>query len=513
MLFSKKENLIGENSLFKKVLIANRGEIAVRIIKACQEMGIRTVGVYSEVDSRSPHVQIADESINLGDPTPSESYLNIPKIIENAQSVEAEAIHPGYGFLAENPDFAKACHDSGIKFIGPKAEVIRLIGDKIEAKKTMENANVPVIPGYHGEKQDMKTLLNQGSKIGFPLLVKATAGGGGKGMRIVHSENELEQAIESAKRESKSAFGNDSVFLEKYLDKPRHIEFQILADEHGNVIHLFERECSIQRRHQKIIEETPSPIMTKSLRDRMGKAAVIAAETINYTNAGTIEFMVDGNLNFYFMEMNTRLQVEHPITEATTGVDLAKWQLKIADGQELTIKQKDLNQRGHAIECRIYAEDPANGFLPSIGVLKKVEPPNGPNIRNDTGVETNLEITSYYDPMLAKLVTSAENREESINKMIWALSRYVVLGVTTNISFLKKVLEHQEFKKGNITTHFIDNYFKDWTTTSDKGLPLDAIIALAVYDTIHTKRHEVVRFKESDPHSPWKNVGRWRIGV
>jgi acetyl/propionyl-CoA carboxylase alpha subunit len=331
-------------------------------------------------------------------------------------------------------------------------------------------------------------------------------------MRIVHSADHLEQAIESAKRESKSAFGNDSVFLEKYIDKPRHIEFQILADEHGKVIHLFERECSIQRRHQKIIEETPSPVMTKSLREKMGDAAVIATEAIKYTNAGTIEFMVDGNLKYYFMEMNTRLQVEHPITEVTTGIDLAKWQLKIANGKELTLKQKDIIQRGHALECRIYAEDPANGFLPSIGILKKVEPPTGPNIRNDTGVETNLEITSYYDPMLAKLVTNAENREECINKMIWALSRYIVLGVTTNISFLKKVLEHKEFKNGNITTHFIDNYFKDWTT-SKKGLPIDAIISLAVYDSMHTKRQEVVRFKESDPHSPWKNVGRWRIGV
>lgn len=512
MLFLKKENRSGENKLFKKVLIANRGEIAVRIIKACQEIGIKTVAVYSEVDKRAPHVQLADESINLGEPTPSESYLNIPKIIESAQSVGAEAIHPGYGFLAENPDFAKACHDKGIKFIGPKPEVIRLMGDKIEAKKTMENADVPVIPGYHGEKQDMATLVKEGKKVGFPLLVKATAGGGGKGMRIVNSEDELEQSIESAKRESKSSFGNDSVFLEKYLDIPRHIEFQILADEHGNVIHLFERECSIQRRHQKIIEETPSPVMTKELREEMSKAAIAAAEAIDYTNAGTIEFMVDGNLNFYFMEMNTRLQVEHPITEATTGIDLAKWQLKIANGMELTLKQKNVTQRGHAIECRIYAEDPSNGFLPSIGVLKKVELPSGPNIRNDTGVETNIEITPYYDPMLAKLVVSAENREESINKMIWALSNYVILGVTTNISFLKKVLEHEEFRKGNITTHFIDNYFEDRTITN-KGLPLDAIIALAVYDSIHTRRQEVVRFKEADPHSPWKRVGRWRMGV
>lgn len=498
--------------MFKKVLIANRGEIAVRIIKACQELGIKTVAIYSDVDKSAPHVQIADESINLGDPTPSESYLNIPKIIENVQKIGAEAIHPGYGFLAENPDFAKACHDSGIKFIGPKPEVITLMGDKIEAKKTMEQADVLVIPGYHGLKQDMATLVKEGKKIGFPLLVKATAGGGGKGMRIVNSEDDLEQSIESAKRESKSAFGNDSVFLEKYLDKPRHIEFQVLADEQGNIIHLFERECSIQRRHQKIIEEAPSPVMTKKLRELMGNAAVAAAKAVGYTNAGTIEFMVDGDLNFYFMEMNTRLQVEHPITEATIGIDLAKWQLKIASGKKLTLTQKDVTQRGHALECRIYAEDPSNGFLPSIGKLKKVELPTGPNIRNDTGVETNLEVTPYYDPMLAKLIVSAENRDESINKMIWALSRYVVLGVTTNISFLKKVLEHNEFRKGNITTHFIDNHFKDWIVAKEK-IPVDALIALAVYDSMHSQRQEVVRYKEADPHSPWKYVGRWRMGV
>jgi acetyl-CoA carboxylase biotin carboxylase subunit len=498
--------------MFKKVLIANRGEIAVRIIKACQEMGIKTVAVYSEVDRNSPHMQLADEAVNLGDPTPSESYLNIAKIIEHAQHVGAEAIHPGYGFLAENPDFAKACGDKGIKFIGPTPEVIRLMGDKIEAKRTIAKANIPVIPGYNGVKQDIPTLVKEGKKIGFPLLVKATAGGGGKGMRVVHKEEELEQSIESAKREAKSAFGNDSVFLEQYIDKPRHIEFQILADEHGQVIHLFERECSIQRRHQKIIEETPSPIMTPKLREEMGKAAVAAAKTVGYTNAGTIEFMVDGKQHYYFMEMNTRLQVEHPITEATTGVDLAKWQLRIASGMPLTIQQNDLLQRGHALECRIYAEDPLNGFLPSIGTLEKVQLPHGPNIRNDTGVETNFHVSPYYDPMLAKLTVSAENREESIQKMIWALSHYVVLGVTTNISFLKKVLEHPEFRKGNITTHFINDYFREWMVTKE-GLPLDALISLAVYDSLHTQRQEVVRYKEADPHSPWQHVGRWRMGV
>ena len=498
--------------MFKKVLIANRGEIAVRIIKACQEMNIKTVAVYSKVDKNAPHVNLADEVVTLGEPTPAESYLNILKIIEAAKKTNADAIHPGYGFLAENPDFAQSCIDADIKFIGPNPKVISLMGDKIAAKKTMKKAGVPIIPGYHGVKQDTSTLVKEGKKIGFPLLVKAAAGGGGKGMRIVHSENLLEESIEGAKRESKSAFGDDTVFLEKYLDKPRHIEFQILADDHGNTIHLFERECSIQRRHQKIIEESPSPVMTAQLREKMGKAAVAAAKAVGYTNAGTVEFMVDGDLNFYFMEMNTRLQVEHPVTEMTTGVDLAKWQLRIASDMELTIKQKDLSQRGHAIECRIYAEDPSNGFLPSVGKLEKVESPTGPNIRDDTGIYTGMEITPYYDPMLAKLVVSGEKRSETIDKMIWALSRYVVLGVTTNISFLKKVLEHKEFRNGNITTHFIENYFKDWTSAKD-GLPVDAIIALAVYDSMHTKTEEIVRYKEADPHSPWKHVGRWRMGA
>jgi acetyl-CoA carboxylase biotin carboxylase subunit len=496
--------------MLKKVLVANRGEIAVRIIKACQELGINTVAIYSDVDKKAPHVQLADETISLGDPTPIQSYLNITRIIKLAHEVGAEAIHPGYGFLAENPDFANSCNDIGIKFIGPSFKVISLMGDKIEAKKIMEKAGVPVIPGYHGVKQDNKSLIEEGKKIGFPLLVKAAAGGGGKGMRIVHSADKLKEAIDSSKRESKSAFGDDTVFLEKYLDKPRHVEFQILADEHGNIIHLFERECSIQRRHQKIIEETPSPVMNTKLRKKMGESAVAAAKAVGYTNAGTVEFMIDKNLNFYFMEMNTRLQVEHPITEMTTGIDLAKWQLKIASGEKLIIKQEDLIQRGHAIECRIYAEDPNKGFLPSIGTLERVEAPTGPNIRNDSGIYAGMKITPYYDPMLAKIITYAETREENINKMIWALSHYAIMGVTTNISFLKKVLEHEEFRKGNITTHFIDNYFKDQIEVKDR-LPVDAIIALAVYDCLHKKSQEIVRYKEADPHNPWKHVGRWRV--
>ncbi|MFH1013408.1 MAG: acetyl-CoA carboxylase biotin carboxylase subunit [Thermoplasmatota archaeon] len=496
--------------MFKKILIANRGEIAVRIIKACQELGITTVAIYSDVDIKAPHVLLADEAVNLGDPTPIESYLNIPKIIKIAQEKNAEAIHPGYGFLAENPDFAETCNKVGIKFIGPSPKVISLMGDKIAAKKTMEKAGVPIIPGYHGLNQDNESLIKEGKKIGFPLLIKAAAGGGGKGMRIVRSKDALLDSIESAKRESKSSFGNDTVFIERYLEKPRHIEFQILADEYGNTIHLFERECSIQRRHQKIIEESPSPVMTPELREKMGNAAVTAAKTVGYSNAGTVEFMVDKDLNYYFMEMNTRLQVEHPITEMTTGIDLVKWQLRIASGEKLTIQQDELFQRGHAIECRVYAEDPKNGFLPSVGTLLKVEEPAGPNIRVDSGITVHLGVSPYYDPMLSKLITYAENREDCIKKMIWALSSYIILGVTSNIFFLRNVLEHEQFHRGNTTTHFIDDYFKDWTITKN-ALPVDALIALAVYDSMHSNKEEVVRYKEADPHSPWKHVGRWRI--
>ncbi len=498
--------------MIEKVLVANRGEIAVRIIKACQERGIKTVAVYSEVDKNAPNVRIADESVDLGDPTPSESYLNIPKIIDAAMSKDADAIHPGYGFLAENPDFAKSCGDVDIKFIGPPAEVIADMGNKIKAKNLMKEADVPVIPGYHGSKQDTDTLIEEGKNIGFPLMVKATSGGGGKGMKIVRDKEDLRDSIESAKREALSSFGDGSVFLERYLDQPRHIEFQILADEHGNIIHLNERECSIQRRHQKIIEETPSPMMTEELREEMGSAAVRAADAVGYVNAGTVEFMVDSEHKYYFLEMNTRLQVEHPITEAITGVDLAKWQLRIANGKKMDISQEDVRPNGHAMECRIYAEDPTNGFLPCTGEVNKIELPRGPNVRNDVGIEEGMEVTPYYDPMVGKLIVKGENRADSIEKMCWALSRYAVLGIKTNIPFLKEIIAHEAFKGGDITTHFLEDHFQDWTDVKEE-LDLDALIALAVYDSMHPKRKEVVRYKESDPHSPWRSSGRWRIGV
>ena len=503
--------------MFTKILIANRGEIAVRVIRACQEMGIKTVAVYSEVDKKMPHVQLADESADLGPPAPSESYLNIEKIIKAAQDCGAEAIHPGYGFLSENPNFADACEKAGIVFIGPSSDVIAKMGSKIYAKTTMEKANVPVISGYHGDNQDNSFLVEKGAEIGFPLMVKASSGGGGKGMRIVHEKKFLESAIEGAKRESLSSFGDDTVFLEKYLLNPRHIEFQILADHHGNTIHLFERECSIQRRHQKIIEETPSPVITSKLRCRMGEAAVRAAEAVGYRNAGTVEFMYsDGD--FYFMEMNTRLQVEHPITEAVTGIDLVKWQLRIAAGEEMTLKQDALTQRGHAIECRIYAEDPEKNFMPSSGYITAISLPFGTNVRHDIGIEQGNEVSAYYDPMISKLIVHGENRTDAIEKMVWALSNYVALGITTNISFLKEVLQHPEFAKGNINTHFISEHLPDWSLTKDE-LPLEVIVAAALHDILEETEgfsHDTAVAHPAHAHgdrlSPWKTAGAWRIG-
>ena len=498
--------------MFEKVLIANRGEIAVRVIKACQELGVHTVAVYSSADKQAPHVQLADESVLIGEPAPSESYLDMDKIISAAKDRDAEAIHPGYGFLSENPVFAKRCEDEGIVFIGPRADTISLMGDKIAAKKTMENAEVPVIPGYHGEEQTTERFKEEAKKIGYPVIIKASAGGGGKGMRIIRSEGELAQSLESSMREAKAAFGNDSMFMEKYLENPRHIEFQILADQNGHTIHLFERECSIQRRHQKVVEEAPSVALTPELREKMGDAAVRAAEAVKYLNAGTVEFMLSGE-GFYFMEMNTRLQVEHAITETTTGIDLAKWQLRIASGEPLTLKQEDVTQRGHSIECRIYAEDPEKGFLPSTGTLHKLELPHGPNVRHDMGIESGQEVSPYYDPMLSKLIVYGEDRDAAVSKMVWALSNYVTLGVTTNVAFLKEVLMHPEFRKGNVNTHFIDDYFKDWKFHKDE-IPHEVLIAAGIYDFLHytMPKKGGQETGESDPHSPWKKAGKWRLG-
>jgi len=492
-----------------KILVANRGEIAVRIMTACKEMGIATVGVYSDVDAKSPHVEMADESYPLGDPTPSASYLNIEKLIDIARKSGANAVHPGYGFLSERATFAQACKDAGIKFIGPTPEVIHGMGDKIEAKRTMRKAGVPVIPGFTGEEKE--TLREACERIGFPVLIKASAGGGGKGMKIVRRMDELDEAVASARREAKSAFGDGELLLEKYLSKPRHIEFQILADEHGKIIHLFERECSIQRRHQKVIEETPSVALDPELRARMGEAAILAARTIGYSNAGTVEFMIDADKNFYFLEMNTRLQVEHAITEMTTGIDIVKWQIRIAMGEPLTLEQDKIMQRGHAIECRIYAEDPEKDFMPSTGTLKTVELPTGMNIRHDTGISQGNKISPYYDPMLAKLIVYGEDRKDAARKMEWALCNYIALGVTTNIPFLRAIVHHPAFASGDIDTHFIETHFKKWVQA--ETLPPEVLIAAAIDDLHHSGAAEETHegAQENESVSPWTTAGRWRI--
>ena len=495
--------------MFSKVLVANRGEIAVRIMRACQEMGIRTVAIYSDVDALSPHVQMADESHALGDPKPSESYLNMDKIIKITKACGAEAIHPGYGFLSENAEFARRCEAEGINFIGPPSGVIAKLGDKIEAKTTVEGAGVPTVPGFYDTVDNIEKVAQWCEETGYPVIVKAAGGGGGKGMRIVESRAHLEDALAGARREAQSAFGADKVFIEKFLRDTRHIEFQLLADKHGNVIHLFERECSIQRRHQKVIEETPSVALTPELRKTMGKAAVKAAKAAGYVNAGTAEFMFsDGK--FYFLEMNTRLQVEHGITEATTGVDIVKWQLKIAAGEELTLGQEDLTQRGHAIECRIYAEDPEHGFMPSTGKIQRMESPSGINVRLDTGIESGQTITPFYDPMLAKLIVYAENRPDAINKMDWALSNYIALGITTNIQFLRALIRHPAFAEGKTNTRFISDHFTGWC--AGKAPPHEALIAAALFDSMG----EVLEpsgnggEKAAEEPTPWKSLKGWR---
>ncbi|MFX0116400.1 MAG: acetyl/propionyl/methylcrotonyl-CoA carboxylase subunit alpha [Candidatus Hodarchaeota archaeon] len=499
--------------LFEKVLVANRGEIAVRITEACQELDIGTVAIYSDVDRRALHIQLADESYPLGNPLPQESYLNVDKIIKIAKRSEADAIHPGYGFLSENATFARRCVEEGFVFIGPPSHVIDAMGDKVQAKAIMSKANVPVLPGYTGDASKPSFLLKKANEIGYPLMIKAAAGGGGKGMRIVYRSRDFRKALESASREANTAFGDGRVFLEKYLEDPRHVEIQVLADNYGKVIHLFERECSIQRRFQKIIEETPSPILDDNLRAKMGAAAVRAAKAVGYQNAGTVEFLLDSDRNFYFLEMNTRLQVEHAITEATTGIDIVKWQIKLAAGLPLTIEQADVAQRGHALECRIYAEDPQREFRPAAGRLHRflLNIVNKIGIRNDTGLsEEGEDVSIYYDPMLAKLIVHDQTREDSIRKMVWALQNYAALGIPTNIDYLKEILSHEEFRSGNTSTHFIPKFFKNWSPTTD-AIPTGALLALSVYDLVETTSiyNGTNGLGEPDPHSPWKSASRF----
>ncbi|MBR4225027.1 MAG: acetyl-CoA carboxylase biotin carboxylase subunit [Oscillospiraceae bacterium] len=442
--------------MFKKILIANRGEIAVRIIRACREMGIHAVTVYSTADKHSLHAQIADESVCIGPPATKDSYLDTSAIIEAAKMTGADAIHPGFGFLSENATFAQLCADNDITFIGPSPRAIRALGDKAAAKRTMKNAGVPVIPGSDGTIDSIDEAKALAASIGYPVMIKASAGGGGRGIRRVDREEELEGAITAAKQEAGCFFGCEDVYMEKLIQGPRHIEFQILADTHGNVVHLCERDCSLQRRNQKVLEETPSPIMTPTLRERMGRAAVAAAITCGYTNAGTIEFLVDKDKNFYFMEMNTRIQVEHPITEEITGVDLIKAQINIAAGGELGIRQQDIVIRGHSIECRINAEKPEENFRPCPGTIRALHFPGGPGIRIDSAIYQGYTITPYYDSMVAKLIVHANDRSEAIAKMRWALSEFIIEGVDTNIDFELSLIRDPVFVAGTYDNNYLN---------------------------------------------------------
>ncbi len=444
---------------FKKILIANRGEIAVRVMRTCRERGYATVAVFSEVDFTALHVQMADEAYPIGPAPSGESYLAQEKILAAARESGADAIHPGYGLLAENADFAEACAEAGVAFIGPPAETIRTMGDKTRARALMEEAGVPMAAGTTGALKDAGEGKRIAAEIGYPVLLKAAAGGGGKGMRIIHSPEEFSDGMEAARREAQSAFGDGRVFIEKYISEPRHIEFQILADAGGNMVHLFERECSIQRRHQKVVEEAPSSLLTPDLRAQMGAAAVEAARTCGYVNAGTVEFLVDSDLNFYFMEMNTRLQVEHPVTEWITGIDLVAEQLRIAEGEPLGYAQEELSMRGHAIESRVYAEDPASNFLPDAGMLERHVPPDGFGVRVDAGVGPSGEVPIHYDPMIAKLITWGRGREQAIARMDRALAEYEVAGVETTIPFCSFVMQHEAFRSGRFSTHFVEKHF------------------------------------------------------
>ncbi|MFV7236334.1 acetyl-CoA carboxylase biotin carboxylase subunit [Flavobacterium sp. ZB4R12] len=443
----------------KKLLVANRGEIAIRVMKTAQKMGIKTVAVYSTADRNAPHVKFADEAVWIGEAPSSQSYLLGSKIIEVAKALNVDAIHPGYGFLSENADFAEEAEKNDIIFIGPKSKAIKIMGSKLAAKDAVKQYNIPMVPGFDEAITDVEKAKVVAKEIGFPILIKASAGGGGKGMRVVESEADFESQMDRAISEAISAFGDGSVFIEKYVGSPRHIEIQVMADSHGNVLYLFERECSIQRRHQKVIEEAPSSVLTPELRKKMGEAAVLVAKSCDYLGAGTVEFLLDENNNFYFLEMNTRLQVEHPVTEWITGTDLVELQIRVARGEALTIKQEDLKIKGHAMELRVYAEDPMNDFLPSVGHLDVYQLPEGEGVRVDNGFEQGMDIPIYYDPMLAKLITYGETREEAIQIMLKAIEDYQVEGVQTTLPFGKFVFEHEAFRSGKFDTHFVKNYY------------------------------------------------------
>ncbi|SEC26141.1 propionyl-CoA carboxylase alpha chain [Tenacibaculum sp. MAR_2009_124] len=467
----------------KKILVANRGEIALRVMRTAKNMGIKTVAVYSEADRNSPHVAFADEAICIGRAPSNQSYLLGDKIIELAKQLDVDGIHPGYGFLSENAAFSEAVAKNGITFIGPKAKAIKVMGSKLAAKDAVKAYDIPMVPGIDKAVTDVVYAAKVADEIGYPILIKASAGGGGKGMRVVDKAEDIEEQMNRAISEAESAFGDGSVFIEKYVGSPRHIEIQVLADGHGNVVHLFERECSVQRRHQKVVEEAPSSVLTPEIRQQMGEAAAKVAKACDYLGAGTVEFLLDENKNFYFLEMNTRLQVEHPVTEMITGIDLVEEQIKIARGEKLDFAQEDLTINGHALELRVYAEDPLNNFAPSIGVLETYKTPKGANIRVDDGFEEGMEIPIYYDPMIAKLITYGKNREEAIELMKQAINDYHIKGIETTLSFGKFVCEHEAFTSGDFDTHFVKKYYTPEQLESryEHEAEIAAKLALQVY--------------------------------
>lgn len=498
--------------LFNKVLVANRGEIAVRVLRACKTLDVKTVSVYSTADKYAVHTLMADEAYEIGPPPPLESYLNIDKIIEAAKLSGADAIHPGYGFLAENANFAQACIDNKIAFIGPPPDAIQLMGNKVESRKKMANAGVPLIPGMKGAGKKLDEFKKVADEAGYPVLIKAAAGGGGKGMRVVKDPADLETAVEGAKREAKSAFGDDTVYLEKYIVDPRHIEFQVFADSHGNAVHVFERECSIQRRHQKIVEETPSVAVTPKIRKKMGEAAVEVTKACGYVNAGTVEFLLDKEGKFYFLEMNTRIQVEHPVTEEVAGVDLVAEQIKVASGFPLSDKFTSLSQRGHAIECRIYAEDAGNNFMPSIGKILLYREPTGPGVRVDSGVRQDSEIGIDYDPIMAKLIVWGEDREMAIARMVKALKEYKILGLKHSIKYLADIVAHEKYKTGETYTDFLDKNFADWSDDGEDNLEL-ALAAAAVVNANGSRKAGFGNEQQAvRAYNPWLSMGPWRLG-
>jgi acetyl-CoA carboxylase biotin carboxylase subunit len=491
----------------KKLLVANRGEIALRIMRTAKDMGIKTVAIYSEADRTAPFVRYADEAVCIGPPPSSESYLQVEKIIKVCKDLGVDAIHPGYGFLSENADATRRITNAGITFIGPSPEAMEIMGSKLAAKAAVKKYNIPMVPGTEGAIDNPEEAKKVAKEIGFPILIKASAGGGGKGMRVVESEETLEEQMQRAISEAQSAFGDGSVFIERYVGSPRHIEIQVLADKHGNIVHLFERECSIQRRHQKVIEEAPSSVLTPEIREAMGKCAVDVARACNYVGAGTVEFLLDENKNFYFLEMNTRLQVEHPVTEQITGVDLVREQIRIAEGEPLSFKQEDLKILGHAFEVRVYAEDPSNNFLPDIGRLNTYTRPSGPGVRVDDGFEQGMNIPIYYDPMISKLITYGKNREEARQRMLRAIDEYQISGVETTLPFCKFALQHANFISGNFDTHFVSKYFtpsvlKQNTADNEEIAALIATFYhLSTVNNITTKQISV---NEKCSKSNWK---------